>query len=135
MCEDCLKHKCTGGYNCKWGACIPEILICYDDLNYGNCNKDETNCKHIHLTDLKLKPYYTTNKSNFNNLNNNLNCLNNSKYISGTLLTEDFFLHLNNVNHYSVANGLTKREDNTLIQDYSSSEEDLECDKSIFCKN
>jgi hypothetical protein len=74
MCELCARNKCTGGYNCKFGACIKTHNICIKDLNYGDCVSD---CNLVHLTNNKLKPfYYNINKTVFTN---------------EILLTEDFF--------------------------------------------
>lgn len=60
-CKNCLNNKCTGGYNCKYGACVQKIKICYDDLIYGKClNKinEQFYCQcGIHLTEKKLIPY------------------------------------------------------------------------------
>lgn len=55
MCYGCKNNTCTGGYNCKNGACHEKYVICYDDLQYGNCSKKS--CPKIHLTKRKLKPY------------------------------------------------------------------------------
>lgn len=54
VCEQCEMNKCTGGYNCKHGACKNEYAICLSDMNKGVCNKT---CNKIHLTDLGLIPY------------------------------------------------------------------------------
>jgi hypothetical protein len=75
LCNNCVLQKCTGGYNCKYGACLTKYHICYDDLNYNNCN--DINCQKIHLTKRNLKPiynkiyYYMNNKTKI--LINNLN--------------------------------------------------------------
>lgn len=42
MCQDCLKGKCTGGYNCRNGAFHANFKICRNDFLTGNClNKVE----------------------------------------------------------------------------------------------
>jgi hypothetical protein len=56
VCEMCVKKKCTGGYNCKFGVCLKKYCICILDLNYGQCYSD---CGLIHLSKRGLKPYYT----------------------------------------------------------------------------
>jgi len=53
VCELCIVGKCTGGYNCKHGACKKKYVICHTDLNKGTCFK----CNNIHLTNRGLKPY------------------------------------------------------------------------------
>lgn len=54
ICNDCINKKCPGGYNCKFGACSYDLLICKNDLFYGNCNNE--NCKGHHLTKKGLIP-------------------------------------------------------------------------------
>jgi hypothetical protein len=54
VCDMCIKKKCTGGYNCKYGVCLKKYCVCLTDLNYGNCNSD---CGLIHLTKRGLKPF------------------------------------------------------------------------------
>jgi hypothetical protein len=64
-CEKCLNKKCSGGYNCKYGVCNLNLLICRDDLLNGNCcnecMKDENHnmrcINGIHLTYKKLIPF------------------------------------------------------------------------------
>lgn len=36
-CKNCMGGKCPGGYNCKFGVCVRENKICYNDLMYGKC--------------------------------------------------------------------------------------------------
>jgi hypothetical protein len=55
LCENCIKKKCTGGYNCRNGAINDKDIICIDDLNNGNCLIKQ--CNKIHLTEKGLKPY------------------------------------------------------------------------------
>jgi hypothetical protein len=55
LCKNCINNKCTGGYNCKFGACNKDILICKKDFLYGNCSF--TDCIYgLHLTDKKFTP-------------------------------------------------------------------------------
>ena len=67
-CKNCMIKKCSGGYNCKFGVCLKENKICYNDLMYGKCYNMliETNengnilykCIYgIHLSEKKLIPY------------------------------------------------------------------------------
>ena len=73
LCENCKRKKCTGGYNCKFGACIPEHVICYDNLNYDNCKNK--NCNMIHLTKKGLKPLYSKIYYTINTINTiSINC-------------------------------------------------------------
>jgi hypothetical protein len=36
-CKNCINKICPGGYNCKFGVCLKELKICYNDLLYGKC--------------------------------------------------------------------------------------------------
>lgn len=79
LCPNCILHQCSGGYNCKKGAFTYDMLICYDDLMYGNCNNNiydnkfkiynsiEINkkrcCNGIHLTYYNMAPLYKTNNN------------------------------------------------------------------------
>lgn len=67
-CKNCMNKKCPGGYNCKFGVCLRENKICYNDLMYGKCynmlmetnENDNILCKciyGIHLSEKKLIPY------------------------------------------------------------------------------
>lgn len=61
-CKNCLNNKCTGGYNCKFGTCLKDIKICYEDLMCGKCinhvDSETNSCLNgIHLTEKKLIPY------------------------------------------------------------------------------
>ncbi|AYV77418.1 MAG: hypothetical protein Dasosvirus2_14 [Dasosvirus sp.] len=55
VCYSCENNSCTGGYNCKHGACKREYIVCLIDLNKGTC--DNSDCKKIHLTKKGLAPY------------------------------------------------------------------------------
>jgi len=54
VCQQCDEGTCTGGYNCKHGACDKIYVICQTDLNKGTC---EGCCGKIHLTKKGLVPY------------------------------------------------------------------------------
>lgn len=67
-CKNCINKKCPGGYNCKFGTCLKENKICYNDLVHGKCYNilnvlifnDIKNyrCIHgLHLSEKKLIPY------------------------------------------------------------------------------
>ena len=83
-CKNCINKKCPGGYNCKFGTCLKENKICYNDLLYGKCFNITTevvnndikihSCIHgIHLTEKKLIPHYQ--RMLFDNDNANYNIL------------------------------------------------------------
>jgi hypothetical protein len=68
-CKNCINKRCPGGYNCKFGVCLKELKICYNDLLNGKCTlplKEENindkiikKCFYgIHLTEKNLIPYY-----------------------------------------------------------------------------
>ena len=65
LCIECCNQTCTGGYNCKHGACSANLVICCLDLNSGECNGE---CDKIHLTQKGLNPY----KKHINNYRNNI---------------------------------------------------------------
>ena len=54
VCQSCNNGTCTGGYNCKHGACDKIYVICQTDLNKGTCDNV---CGKIHLTINRLMPY------------------------------------------------------------------------------
>jgi hypothetical protein len=54
LCKYCEERTCTGGYNCKHGACDKIYVICQTDLNKGTCKGE---CGKIHLTEKGLIPY------------------------------------------------------------------------------
>ena len=58
-CENCVEHKCSGGYNCRNGVCNSKYRICLKDLMDGNCVSRRTigYCEFIHLTDRGLLSY------------------------------------------------------------------------------
>lgn len=58
LCDQCELRKCTGGYNCKFGACDKKYHICIKDLNNGSCNNE---CECVHLSLRGLKPFYINN--------------------------------------------------------------------------
>jgi len=111
FCQDCLNSKCTGGYNCKFGAPSINYIICYDHLNYGIC--DDKNCERIHLSKRGLKPLYNNISStlNFPSIDN----INMLKPVINNLITSYIFQEVNY---------------NSFYEDLDYSDE--ECEKSIF---
>jgi hypothetical protein len=59
VCENCVEHKCSGGYNCRNGVFHSKYRICLKDLVDGNCPSRRTigYCEFIHLTDRGLLSY------------------------------------------------------------------------------
>lgn len=81
-CKNCVSKKCPGGYNCKFGVCLWENKICYNDMMYGKCYNmliQTTNngiilykCIHgIHLSEKKLIPYNQRMLSELTNIDSN----------------------------------------------------------------
>jgi hypothetical protein len=81
-CKNCIGKKCPGGYNCKFGVCLRENKICYNDLMYGKCYNMlmETNENNnllykcingIHLSEKKLIPYNQRMLSDLTNIESN----------------------------------------------------------------
>ncbi len=116
-CKSCILNKCPGGYNCKFGACTKDLVICYNDLCYGKCtnplralNNGNNGIKihrcinGIHLTEKKLLPYSQriTNNINIASFGENINYFNKQMIIS--IIVNDFTLSkikilLNKNNH------------------------------------
>lgn len=113
LCEQCNKNQCTGGYNCKFGACMKKYHICQRDLNHGDCN---SNCGKIHLTSRNLKSFYPSSIRQY------------SAPIQGTLLSSEFFRKLGGTN--------TENDDLDDFSDVSDGSSDLDstdgCNQSIF---
>jgi len=101
LCPKCIEKHCSGGYNCRNGACDKKYWICNRDLNYGFCN--DQNCELIHLSKRGLKPYYkkddeckivkTNILSFFDSINDDDEKIKDEQEneIYGTLLTKKYF--------------------------------------------
>ncbi len=63
LCPKCVKHKCSGGYNCRNGALSSRFRICLLDLQSGSCSN--STCSNIHLTRRGLIPFNVQNKPEF----------------------------------------------------------------------
>ncbi len=81
-CKNCINKKCPGGYNCKFGVCLREQKICYNDIMYGKCYNMlmEVNENNIvlykcingyHLSEKKLIPYNQRMLSDLTNIETN----------------------------------------------------------------
>lgn len=58
ICHSCKDNNCTGGYNCRNGACNSTIKICKSDLLTGECNINKIYEKEIDKTLIsKIKEY------------------------------------------------------------------------------
>lgn len=148
-CSQCVKKKCPGGYNCKFGVFNEKLQICKKDLESGKCNES---CPFIHLTNRGLIPYntqkynkemknnplknnvwgnvpssvYSDNKSVFIKKNNKTN------EISGVLLSNDYF---ENYDSDSSVNSETEVDIINTIN-YLNSDSSFKSDNSsIFTKN
>lgn len=114
MCEKCEKNTCTGGYNCKFGACSKKYCVCIQDLDYGNC---AGKCGCVHLTDRGLKPFYFQQQKP-------------QSQLTGTLLSSEFFKRINNSTDTDTdSDNLSDISDDASVK---SNVSDLECHKSIF---
>lgn len=121
LCEMCENGDCTGGYNCKHGACDKIYVICQTDLNKGLC---KGNCGKVHLTEKGLVPYW-------------VNIVKNTKAQTtipkGTLINDDFFKKLKNMikpnNFYTHENSNKNEIDDTEEDDdYDSMNDDMNDD-------
>ena len=130
VCTNCIKHKCTGGYNCKYGVFDRNYQVCADDLKHGICYN--VTCSNIHLTNKGLIPLNTN--MAYDNMRNNirykLSDCNINDIPNGVLITDDFFTGVK-------LNDADIESDGAIedIQNYldNSSESDGSCNESIFC--
>lgn len=160
ICSLCNKGLCPGGYNCRNGALNIKCRICYEDLVYGNCKRN--NCQSVHLTDKKLVPYmkqknkyldkersndYNKRNNSSENLdkeyfikypkkindnkNNKIKCeLNN---IKGILLTENFLMtHFGKHNKDYYSSDSENEEEIEKIIKYLNDDDNNSDDESIF---
>jgi len=37
ICDKCIEHQCTGGYNCKYGVFDNSVKLCKNDIMMGEC--------------------------------------------------------------------------------------------------
>lgn len=109
ICSDCEKHKCPGGYNCKYGIFEKKFQICYKDIYNGSCDS----CGLIHLTKRGLIPFCTYNK----NINVNVNVP------EGKILNDECFNSDSDI----------ELTDDEVHKYLSNVEEEIDlCEKSIF---
>jgi hypothetical protein len=129
VCEDCAKHKCPGGYNCKYGVCDKKYQICADDLRYGKCYNVE--CDNIHLTNKGLIPLNNTANKKDLQLSKSRSYIKNINIPNGILLSDDFFEKLHNEKNISESDSDESYERiNNYLNYYSDSDES--CNESIF---
>jgi len=135
VCDDCIKNKCPGGYNCKYGVFDKKYQVCIDDLRYGICYN--TQCNNIHLTNKGLIPLNSTNKNETLNIIKYADKIKNINIPDGTLLSDDFFIRLGKNNKSKNLNDRidSDSEDSTeRIKEYldHNSDSDKSCNESIF---
>lgn len=122
LCPQCNDNICTGGYNCKHGACDKKYVICQTDLNKGTC---DGKCGKIHLTTKGLIPYGANimkssknrpichiNINDFFFINDNI-CRNDLKYTDNI---EDDNSIISNDDDDAISNGSNK-SDNRMLHD------------------
>jgi hypothetical protein len=135
VCENCIRGKCPGGYNCKYGVFDRKYQVCADDLRYGICYNDS--CSNIHLTNRGLIPLNSNSKSELRVIK----CTDRSveaSIPSGTLLSDDFFVKLSG-NIKSKGKSYPDSDDSESgsterIREYleGNSDSDRSCSESIF---
>ena len=126
LCSDCINKVCPGGYNCKYGACNKDVLICKTDFLKGDCKNVIENNKCIngyHLTLHNLIPLakqqllidYPDNQflREKNILDTNKKIVNGFRFINSTI-------NLNNTNNTN-----NKNKFNILYDSDMSSDEDI----------
>lgn len=116
ICDNCILNKCSGGYNCKFGACRTEYQVCKSDLQFGRCINE--NCILIHLSKKGLPKMTELNIP------------------IGHLLTYEYFSRDNslefdiNMNSKMLSNGTSECDNISDIADDVRSVDS--CDQSIF---
>ena len=111
-CKKCIDKQCSGSYNCKYGACLTYLKICYNDLIYGKCSNDVINGKCIcghHLTEKNLIPYnqYEQLKNinikdiNMNDITNNINRICQIKTCFVIELNDDNIKNIKNIINFN----------------------------------
>ena len=151
-CKNCINKKCPGGYNCKFGTCLRENKICYNDLMYGKCynmlmevNEDNNIlCKcinGIHLSEKKLIPYNQRMLSDLTNVETNFlikqNISFNSKNNIVSLCLNDNTINIikdiisNKLNKTEIINNL-KSMNNLFINNNLLNENCNDNDDNIF---
>jgi hypothetical protein len=155
-CKNCINKKCPGGYNCKFGACLRDLRICYNDLLYGkcfNCLKEDISLEGktikrcingIHLTEKKLIPYQQRingeiNLSELSIFFNEYDLGKNNKFNTISLILNDntikkvkYLINYNKKNenlNFKLNNDLLN---NDLLNDDNSSEGNKSNDNDIY---
>jgi hypothetical protein len=127
VCQQCDEGTCTGGYNCKHGACDKIYVICQTDLNKGTC---EGKCGKIHLTKKGLVPY---------GINIVKNLKSNIVIPKATIINEEFFKRLNdNISNQNINNQSDDRNNNNfkpILEQESNNKPQNDCDNESSDSN
>ena len=106
-CKNCINNQCAGGYNCKYGACLKSLKICYNDLIYGKCsncvNDNKCMCGH-HLTEKKLIPlsqYRLLKDINVKDMTNNVDKISLFKTCSMVELNDQNIKNIKNILNFN----------------------------------
>lgn len=114
LCHYCDEKTCTGGYNCKHGACDAIYVICHTDLTKGTC---DGKCGKKHLSKKGLIPYCIKVVKNLKTIVN---------IPQATIINDDFFKRLeeniNNVKPIGDLEWADIDDDNYLPTKISSNE-------------
>ena len=149
-CKNCINKKCPGGYNCKFGVCVKNLKICYNDLLNGKCilpledehinNKIIKRCSNgIHLTEKNLIPFYQRVTCEINVLDYGVFLFNNINYYSkintlsillndNTIKLAKNLINKNKINKNDIFSG-------NIFEDKYSVNFLLEDDKNVLSKN
>ena len=87
LCDTCKNKKCTGGLNCRNGACIYSLKLCKNDLLTGECLNKITNINIDPSVIDKLK------FDNFEPCNSYEGCINGHHLTKRSLLPYYKFVH------------------------------------------
>lgn len=143
VCDNCMKGRCPGAYNCKYGVYDKKYQVCADDLRYGICYNTSCNC--VHLTNKGLVPLNSTTRVEplrIIRYADKVDKADKTKDVTvptGTLLTEEFLLTLNRRDresrHESDSDKVSDdTEDIERVKAYLEHQSDTDdsCDESIF---
>ena len=152
-CKNCINKKCPGGYNCKFGACLRDLRICYNDLLYGkcfNCLKEDISMEGkpikrcingIHLTEKKLIPYQQRingeiNLSELSIFFNEYDLGKNNKFNTISLILNDNTIKkVKYLINYNKKNENLKLNNDILNNNILNNDNSSEENKSIDCDN
>ena len=130
VCESCLKNKCPGGYNCKYGVFDKKYQLCSDDLRYGICYN--TSCNNIHLTNKGFVPLHQNHHTDIRVVKHVDKTDNNIHIPDGKLLSDNFFMNLKKRHDSDDDDSIGESIESMKEYLNEHSDTDKSCNESIF---